>query len=276
MQKMQVDSIFEQAQEAASFIRGQIPETASLGIVLGSGLGSFVDHLENPSKIPYASIPHFPLSTVEGHSGELIFGKLNGTAIWAMSGRFHYYEGYGLHETVFPLRVMKILGVEQLVISNAAGGLNPEFIPGDLMLIEDFIDLFPDNPLRGANISEFGPRFPDMSEPLDQGLIRKAKASAQHLDIAVKTGVYVGIQGPKLETKAEIRYCQVLGGDAIGMSTVPEIIVANQMGIKVLAISVITNQCVPSISSQFSHDAVVSVAERAGEKLAKIIKDVFS
>lgn len=276
MQKIPANSIFNQAEEAAIHIRGQIQETASLGIVLGSGLGSFVDYLEDPIKIPYASIPHFPLSTVEGHSGELIFGKLNGTAIWAMSGRFHYYEGYGLHETVFPLRVMKILGVEQLVISNAAGGLNPEFIPGDLMLIEDFIDLFPDNPLRGANISEFGPRFPDMSEPLDHGLIEKAKASAKLLGIAIKTGVYVGIQGPKLETKAEIRYCQVLGGDAIGMSTVPEIIVANQMGIKVLAISVITNQCMPSISSQFSHDAVVSVAERAGEKLAKIIKNVFS
>ncbi|ERM82664.1 hypothetical protein P872_06535 [Rhodonellum psychrophilum GCM71 = DSM 17998] len=276
MQKFLTDSIFEKAEEAALYIRSQIQEKASLGIVLGSGLGSFVDYLENPIKIPYASIPHFPLSTVEGHSGELIFGKLNGTAIWAMSGRFHYYEGYGLHETVFPLRVMKILEVEQLVISNAAGGLNPEFIPGDLMLIEDFIDLFPDNPLRGANISEFGPRFPDMSEPLDHGLIQKAKASAKHLAIPIKTGVYVGIQGPKLETKAEIRYCQVLGGDAIGMSTVPEIIVANQMGIKVLAISVITNQCVPSISSQFSHDAVVSVAERAGEKLAKIIENVFS
>jgi len=273
---MKVDSIFEKAQKATFFIQGQVQEKATLGIILGSGLGSFVDYLEDSIKIPYASIPHFPLSTVEGHSGELIFGKLNGTPIWAMSGRFHYYEGYGLHETVFPLRVMKILGVEQLVISNAAGGLNPEFIPGDLMLIEDFIDLFPDNPLRGGNISEFGARFPDMSEPLDHGLIEKAKVAANKLNISIKQGVYVGIQGPKLETKAEIRYCQVLGGDAIGMSTVPEIIVANQMGIKVLAISVITNQCVPSVSIQFSHEAVVSVAERAGEKLAKIIENVFS
>ncbi len=266
---------FQKAQQSADFIRTIQPEAAEVGIVLGSGLGGFVDHLQDMVRISYHSIPHFPVTTVEGHSGELIFGNLNGIRIWAMSGRFHYYEAYELNETVFPLRVLKLLGVKRLVVSNAAGGLNPDFEPGDLMLVTDQIDLFPDNPLRGKDALDFGIRFPDMSGPFDTEWQELAKKRAGELGIPLHEGVYVGTKGPSLETRAEIRHFRMIGGDAVGMSTVPEVIAARQMGIKVIGFSVITNQCLPQIPKEFTHEEVVAVANRAGGKLLEILKGIL-
>ena len=234
-----------------------------------------MNELEKQIRIPYSQIPQFPVSTVEGHSGELIFGYLNQVPVLVMSGRFHYYEGYSMKEVVFPIQVMKLLGIDRLIVTNAAGGLNPEFEAGDLMLIEDIINLLPDNPLRGKNESALGPRFPDMSEPFDMEWVEKAKSLSKELSINLKTGVYVGVQGPKLETKAEIRYLRVIGGDAVGMSTVPEIITAHHMGMKVIAFSVITNESIPKIAKEFTHEEVVSVANRAGEKLVRLVKGIL-
>jgi purine-nucleoside phosphorylase len=261
-------------QQTVSFLKGKFPVTPSLGIILGSGLGGLVDQLDKQIRIPYRQIPQFPISTVEGHSGELIFGYLNKVPVLAMSGRFHYYEGYSMREVVFPIQVMKLLGIERLIVTNAAGGLNSEFEAGDLMLIEDIISLLPDNPLRGNNNGTLGPRFPDMSEPFDMDWVQQAKSISKELSINLKTGVYIGVQGPKLETKAEIRYMRVIGGDAVGMSTVPEIIAAHHMGMKVIAFSVITNESIPKVKKEFTHEEVVSVANRAGEKLVGLVKAI--
>ena len=264
----------EKVQVAVDFLVSQVSEMPKTAIILGSGLGGLVEELEIFKRIPYTHIPHFPVSTVEGHGGELIFGLLNAVPVLAMSGRFHYYEGYDMGDVVFPLRVMKILGIERLVVTNAAGGLNEEFEAGDLMLIEDMISLLPDNPLRGKNPEELGPRFPDMSEPFDLEWMKKTKSEAIRLGIDLKEGTYIGLQGPKLETKAEIRYCRIIGGDAVGMSTVPEVIAANHMGMKVLGISVITNESIPKVAKEFTHAEVVAVANQAGKKLVELIKAV--
>jgi purine-nucleoside phosphorylase len=261
-------------QQTVSFLKGEFPVIPSLGVILGSGLGGLVNELDKQIRIPYRQIPLFPISTVEGHSGELIFGFLNKVPVVAMSGRFHYYEGYSMREVVFPIQVMKLLGIERLIVTNAAGGLNPDFEAGDLMLIEDVISLLPDNPLRGKNEDKLGPRFPDMSEPFDLDWSQKAKTISKELTINLKTGVYIGVQGPKLETKAEIRYMRVIGGDAVGMSTVPEIIAAHHMGMKVIAFSVITNECIPKIAKDFTHEEVMAVANLAGEKLLKLVKGI--
>ncbi|MFD2202290.1 purine-nucleoside phosphorylase [Shivajiella indica] len=261
-------------QETVDFISEFLPEIPGVAIILGSGLGGLVNELEGQVSIPYEKIPQFPVSTVEGHSGQLIFGYLNKLPVLAMSGRFHYYEGYSLNEVVFPVRVMKLLGIERLIVTNAAGGLNPEFEAGDLMLIEDIISLMPDNPLRGKNEDNLGPRFPDMSEPFDLGWTEKAKNIAKDMNIDLRTGVYVGLQGPKLETKAEIRYLRIIGGDAVGMSTVSEIIAAHHMGMKVIAFSVITNESIPKVKKEFTHQEVVEVANRAGEKLVRLVKGI--
>jgi purine-nucleoside phosphorylase len=261
-------------QQTVSFLKGKFPVIPGLGIILGSGLGGLVNELEKQIRIPYGQIPQFPISTVEGHSGELIFGYLNKVPVLAMSGRFHYYEGYGMREVVFPIQVMKLLGIERLIVTNAAGGLNPDFEAGDLMLIEDIISLLPDNPLRGKNDNKLGPRFPDMSEPFDLDWVQQAMSISKELAINLKTGVYIGVQGPKLETKAEIRYMRVIGGDAVGMSTVPEIIAAHHIGMKVIAFSVITNESIPKIAKEFTHEEVVSVANRAGEKLVGLVKAI--
>jgi len=261
-------------QQTISFLKGKFPVIPDLGIILGSGLGGLVNELEKPIRIPYGQIPQFPISTVEGHGGELILGYLNKVPVLVMSGRFHYYEGYSMGEVVFPVRVMKSLGIERLIVTNAAGGLNPDFEAGDLMLIEDIISLLPDNPLKGNNDNKLGPRFPDMSEPFDLDWVEKAKSLSKELSINLKTGVYVGVQGPKLETKAEIHYLRIIGGDAVGMSTVPEIITAHHMGMKVIAFSVITNESIPKIAKEFTHEEVVSVANLAGGKLVRLVKSI--
>lgn len=261
-------------QQTISFLKGKFPVIPDLGIILGSGLGGLVNELEKPIRIPYGQIPQFPISTVEGHGGELILGYLNKVPVLVMSGRFHYYEGYSMKEVVFPVQVMKSLGIERLIVTNAAGGLNPDFEAGDLMLIEDIISLLPDNPLKGNNDNKLGPRFPDMSEPFDLDWVEKAKSLSKELSINLKTGVYVGVQGPKLETKAEIHYLRIIGGDAVGMSTVPEIITAHHMGMKVIAFSVITNESIPKIAKEFTHEEVVFVANRAGEKLIRLVKAI--
>ncbi|UJP66570.1 purine-nucleoside phosphorylase [Mongoliitalea daihaiensis] len=261
----------EQAQQAAGYIQSVTKGEADVLVILGSGLGGFVNELEEAQVISYQSIPFFPISTVEGHSGQLMLGKIKGKFVWVMSGRFHYYEGYELEETVFPLRVLSLLGLKGLIVSNAAGGLNPDFSVGDLMLITDHIDKFPSNALRGKDAMDFGIRFPDMSEPYSQAWIAQAKSEALGLGISLREGTYVGVTGPSLETKAEINYYRTLGGDAVGMSTVPEVIAAQQMGMKVLGFSVITNECIPKNNQSFSHDSVVEVAQQAGRKLQKLI-----
>ncbi|WP_373520485.1 purine-nucleoside phosphorylase [Aquiflexum sp.] len=262
--------------ESAEFIKKKIGGTPKVGIILGSGLGGLVDDIEEKSIIPYSEIPHFPVSTVEGHKGELIYGFLKGSPIIAMAGRFHYYEGYDMANVVFPIRVMKLLGVEKLIITNAAGGLNTDFEVGDLMLIEDFISRFPDNPLRGFNEEEFGPRFPDMSEPFDKEWIEQTFSKAEELDIILKRGTYMGVTGPVLETKAEIRFLKLIGGDAVGMSTVPEVIAAIHLGMKVLGFSVITNESIPKVAKEFAHADVVDVAQRSGKKLVALVKEIVN
>lgn len=262
--------------ESAEFITKSIGGTPTIGIILGSGLGGLADDIEDKCIIPYSEIPHFPVSTVEGHKSELIYGFLQGKAVIAMAGRFHYYEGYDMAEVVFPIRVMKLLGVEKLIVTNAAGGLNPDLEVGDLMLIEDIISRLPDNPLRGINQEEFGPRFPDMNESFDQEWINQTHSKASELGIILKRGTYLGVTGPVLETRAEIRFLRSIGGDAVGMSTVPEVIAANHVGIKVLGISVITNESIPKVFKEFTHAEVVHVAKQAGKKLVTLIKSVIS
>ncbi len=218
---------------------------AHIGIILGTGLGGLVNHLDIEYSIEYKDIPHFPEATVESHSGSLIYGKLEGKQVIVMSGRFHYYEGYSMEEVTFPIRVMKMLGVRTLLVSNAAGGINPDYKPASLMILDDHINMIPANPLVGKNYSKLGPRFVDMSEPYDGKLIKKMEDIAMRLNIHVNKGVYVSWIGPSLETRAEYRFIKIMGADVVGMSTVPEVIVANHMGIKVAAISVVTDLCDP-------------------------------
>jgi purine-nucleoside phosphorylase len=265
----------DKARQAAEFIESRFKGFSDTLIILGSGLGGFVKALENSTSIPYSAIPYFPTSTVDGHSGELIFGFIQHKPVWVMNGRFHYYEGYALEETVFPLRVLSMLGLKKMIVSNAAGGLNPDFSVGDLMLITDHIDKFPSNSLRGKDAMDFGIRFPDMSEPYDSNLMKTAFAKAEKLGIPLKSGVYTGVTGPSLETRAEIHYFRTLGGDAVGMSTVPEVIAANQMGIQVLGFSVITNECVPKNKEVFSHGQVVEVANKAGLAMQSLIISII-
>ena len=243
-----------------------MPETA---IILGTGLGELVNHIDIEKEIPYQHIPNFPVSTVEGHSGKLIFGKLGTKEILAMQGRFHYYEGYDMKQVTFPVRVMKQLGIKHLFVSNAAGGMNPAFAVGDLMIIRDHINLFPEHPLRGKNFEELGVRFPDMSEAYSKRLIDKALKIAADNNIKVQQGVYVGTQGPTFETPAEYKYFHTIGGDAVGMSTVPEVIVARHGGIEVFAISVITDLGVEGIVEKASHE---EVQKAAAAKMTLIMK----
>lgn len=227
--------------ETAAYITEKVGEMPKTAIILGTGLGELVKHIDIKVAIPYSEIPNFPVSTVEGHSGRLIFGNLGSKYIMAMQGRFHFYEGYSMKEATFPVRVMNKLGVKTLFVSNAAGGMNPEFRIGDLMIINDHINLFPEHPLRGKNYNDLGPRFPSMDEPYSHRLIKKAKEIAAEKNIRLMEGVYVGTQGPTFETPAEYRYFSRIGGDAVGMSTVPEVIVARHMGMEVFGMSVITD-----------------------------------
>jgi purine-nucleoside phosphorylase len=262
--------------EAVAFIQNLYPTKPAVGIVLGSGLGSFTAEIAVEKEIPYSDIPHFPVSTVEGHSGKLIFGELGGKKVVAMAGRFHYYEGYDTSEVVFPIRVMKFLGIQTLLVSNAAGGTNKDWKVGDLMIIKDHISQFTPNPLVGKNLPEFGPRFPDMSEPYKNDLINKAKAIAANKDIFLREGVYFGVTGPTFETRAEYKMIHLLGGDAVGMSTVQEVIAAVHMGLPVFAMSVITDIGIRDEENTITHDEVLQAAKEAEPKLTYIFKELIA
>jgi purine-nucleoside phosphorylase len=267
--------MLEKIQEAVAFIRGKIAHAPVAGVVLGSGLGNFTGEIQVELEIPYSEIPHFPVSTVEGHSGKLIFGKMKDRLIVAMAGRFHFYEGYTPQEVVFPIRVMKYLGIKYLLLSNAAGGVNPEYKVGDLMLIQDHISQFTPNPLIGKNDPEFGPRFPDMSEPYKKSLLQRAKAIATAANIDLKEGVYVSVTGPTFETRAEYKMIQVLGGDVVGMSTVQEVIVASHMGIPCFAISVVTDVGIREEENVITHEEVLEAAKHAEPKLTHIFRELI-
>lgn len=246
-----------------------------LGIILGTGLGALVNDIDIEFQIAYDQIPHFPVSTVESHSGKLIFGQLGGRRVVVMQGRFHYYEGYSMQQVTFPVRVMKLLGIKALVVSNAAGGLNPSFQLGDLMIINDHINLLPENPLVGRNLDELGDRFPDMSQPYMRSWVGKALGIAKEKGIRVHEGVYVAVSGPNLETPAEYRYLRIIGADAVGMSTVPEVIVANHMKLPVLAISVITDLCYGEIKP-VSVPEIIAAAMQAEPGMTTIIEEMIS
>jgi purine-nucleoside phosphorylase len=267
----------KQIREAVEFIRTRTRLKPEIGIILGTGLGGLAKEIRKETVIDYEEIPHFPISTVESHHGKLIFGKLAGKRVVAMQGRFHYYEGYTMQQITFPVRVMGAkggLGVKTLLISNAAGALNPLFRRGDVMIIVDHINLLGDNPLIGPNDDEIGPRFPDMSEAYSRKLVALAEDTALEQKIKVQKGVYVAMTGPNLETGAEYRFLRIIGADAVGMSTIPETIVANHMGVKVLGISIITDECFPDALKPTNVEEIIAVANKAEPKLTKIMKEV--
>lgn len=262
--------MFEKIVETAEFLKSKGISNPEVGIVLGTGLGKLVNEIQVIHELDYADIPYFPLSTVEFHKGKLIYGLLGGKKVLAMQGRFHYYEGYSLAEVTFPIRVMKTLGIRWLLLSNAAGAMNPEFRKGELMLLDDHINLLPDNPLTGKNIDELGPRFPDMSCPYDRVLNQYFRKVAIDCGIKLHEGVYVAVSGPNLETRAEYRFLRGIGADAVGMSTVPEVIVANHMGLPCAAISVLTDECDPDHLEPADIDDIIKTAGKAEEKLIRL------
>ena len=268
-------SMLQKIQETAEFLKSKMRTSPETAIILGTGLGSLVNEITEKYEIEYKDIPNFPLSTVEGHSGKLIFGKLGNKEIMAMQGRFHFYEGYSMKEVTFPVRVMRELGIKTLFVSNAAGGMNPDFLIGDLMIINDHINFFPEHPLRGKNIP-YGDRFPDMSAAYDKGLIAMAKEIAAEKGIRVVEGIYLGTQGPTFETPAEYRMFHRMGGDAVGMSTVPEVIVARHCGIRVFGISVITDLGVEGIVVECSHEEVQKAADEAQPKMTTIFREIIN
>lgn len=269
-------SMIEKYKETADFILDGLDYQPEVGIILGSGLGGLADKIEKDKEIPYEDIPNFPVSTVEGHQGKLILGTLGCKKVVAMQGRFHYYEGYPMDKVTFGVRVMKYLGIQFLFVSNAAGGMNPEFNIGDIMIIQDHINYFPVNPLVGQNFNELGPRFPDMSQAYNKELISNAKSIAKKHNMAYREGVYIGSSGPSLETPAEYKMFRIWGADATGMSTVPEVIVAHHMGIKCFGLSVITNTDKPSDEEKgTTHDAVQNVAQRAEPGMTLLIKELL-
>lgn len=274
----------ERINEAAGFIRGRAQAEAArsaepeVGLILGSGLGPLAEEVENPLVIPYAEIPNFPVATVAGHAGRLVLGRLEGRRVAVMQGRFHYYEGYSMTEVTFPVRVMKALGIRALILTNASGGVNVDFAPGDLMLIRDHINLIGDNPLRGPNDPDLGPRFPDLSEAWDPALRGLARRVAESEGIPVREGVYVALSGPTYETPAEVAFVRAIGGDAVGMSTVPEAIVARHAGLRLLGVSCVTNVHLPPGypgRKKVDHREVMDVANRAGSDLSRILRGVL-
>ena len=268
--------MLEKFNESADYIKSQTSIRPSIGIILGTGLGGLVNEINIVDEIPYENIPNFPVSTVKGHSGKLIFGELGGKKVMAMQGRFHYYEGYTLQEVTFPVRVMKIMGIKNLFVSNASGGVNPNFEIGEIMIQNDHINLFPGNPLIGKNIEELGTRFPDMSEAYDPNLIKIASDIAKENNIKVSYGCYAGLTGPTLETPAEYKYVFNIGADAVGMSTVPEVIVARHMNIPCFAISIITDLGVPGKIQKVSHQDVIEVAAKQEPKMTLIMKELIA
>lgn len=261
--------------ESRKLIQSRWATAPKVGLILGTGLGGLSEQIEAPVKIPYEEVPHFPRTTVESHAGQLVCGNLSGVPIVAMEGRFHFYEGYSLKEVTFPVRVMRALGAEILIVTNAAGGLNTQFELADLMIIEDHIDLLPENPLRGPNDDNLGPRFPDMSEPYDRKLIDLARSSALELGIAAHKGVMVAVSGPNLETRAEYRMLKMMGADVVGMSTIPEVIVAAHAGLRVLAFSVVTDMCLPDALEPVAIEKIIATAGEGGEKLSRLIPHVL-
>ncbi|HVX49404.1 MAG TPA: purine-nucleoside phosphorylase [Chitinophagaceae bacterium] len=267
-------AVMQQLAETTGFIKSKYANAPTAGIILGSGLGNLVSEIAVEQEIPYREIPHFPISTVQGHGGKLIFGELNGKKVVVMQGRFHFYEGYTPKQIAYPVRVMKMLGVHTLLVSNAAGGTNTSFKVGDLMIIRDHISLFVPNPLVGPNDEEIGTRFPDMSEPYDKGLIAKAKEVGVKYGFDLKEGVYTGLTGPSFETRAEYKLIKILGGDAVGMSTIQEIITAVHAGLKVFGVSVITNMGIREEENTMTHEEVLALAKEAEPKLGLLFKEM--
>ena len=268
-----VSEMYEQARDAAEIIRDKAGVEPKVAMILGSGLGALAEECEDAVAIDYSEIPGFPVSAVEGHAGELVVGRLEGVDVAIMKGRAHYYEGWTMKEVTFPVRAFDLLGIEYLVVTNSAGGANPDYVPGDLMIIKDHINFTGDNPLRGPNEDGFGPRFPDMSDPYDASLREMVRAVAEELSIDVKEGVYAGMAGPTYETLAEVKMIQVTGGDAVGMSTVPEVIVANHCGMKVAGISCITNMAAGLSKQKLSHDEVKETADMVRETFSGLVRN---
>ncbi|MEI7594277.1 MAG: purine-nucleoside phosphorylase [Bacteroidota bacterium] len=268
--------MLEKIYETTNFIKSKISSSPEIGIILGTGLGGLVDEIVIEQSIAYEEIPNFPISTVEGHSGRLIFGLLSGKKVVAMQGRFHYYEGYNMQEVTFPIRVMKHLGIQRLFLSNASGGMHPDFEIGDLMILTDHINMLPEHPLRGKNFKELGPRFPDMSEPYEHSIIKKALILGEKLGIKLQQGTYLATSGPTFETPAEYQMFRNTGADAVGMSTVPEVIVAKHMGIPCFAISIITDLGVPGKIVEISHEEVLKVAAIAEKKMTALIREILA
>ncbi|WP_164104021.1 purine-nucleoside phosphorylase [Candidatus Laterigemmans baculatus] len=268
--------LYDKVTEAAAFIRSRWSGTPQTGLILGTGLGGLAAEIETEATISYEEIPHFPKSTTTSHRGQLVCGKLDGVPVIAMEGRFHMYEGYPLKQITLPIRVFKALGAEMLVVSNACGGLNPNYNCGDIMLIEDQINLMGDNPLIGINDDRLGPRFPDMCEPYDQRMIDVALAVARRNDIVAHKGVFVAVAGPNLETRAEYRYLRTIGADVVGMSTVPETIVAVHSGLKVIGFSVVTDMCLPDALKPASVEEIIAVATRAEPQLTRLVRETIA
>jgi purine-nucleoside phosphorylase len=268
--------LLERMEEAKSFIQARISAAPQIGLILGSGLGELADDIQDAVRIPYESIPHFPVSTVEGHAGQLVTGRLQNKTVIAMQGRFHYYEGYSMQDVTFPVRVMKALGVQQLIVTNACGGMNPAFKPGDLMIIKDHLNLTGANPLIGFNEPALGPRFPDMSRAYTPELLALVRDTAQSLGIEVQQGVYAGISGPNYMTPAELTMLRTLGGDAVGMSTVPEVIVASHMRMQVIGISCVTDMAIGEELEPLSHEQVIEVANRTKPRFIKLVKEIVA
>jgi purine-nucleoside phosphorylase len=267
--------MWKQVQQTVSFIKERIFFAPEYGVILGSGLGSFTDEMEVVFTLPYNEIPNFPVSTVQGHKGALVFGTIGDKKVVAMQGRFHFYEGYSMKEVTFPIRVMKFLGVEKLIVSNASGGVNPKYKVGAIVLIKDHINMTPEHPLRGENDARFGPRFVNMSEPYSRKMIAKAKELAKELGVVVHEGIYLGLQGPTFETLAEYRMVKILGADCVGMSTVPEVIVARHMDLETFGISVITDMGDEKSIGTISHDEVLEAAKNAEPKVRSLIKELI-
>jgi purine-nucleoside phosphorylase len=266
--------LLQRLEETCSFLAGKTSIRPRIGLILGSGLGELADQLEQPDSIDYGMIPHFPVSTVEGHAGKLVFGRLEGQPVVAMQGRFHYYEGYSMQEVTYPVRVMKALGVQMLLVTNACGGLNPSFQPGNLMIIRDHLNLTGSNPLIGPNEPSLGPRFPDMSRAYAPDLAELAKQTAAALGIEVREGVYAGISGPNYMTPAELKMLRLLGADAVGMSTVPEVIVASHAGLQMIGIACVTDMAIAETLEPLTHEQVIEVANRTKPKFIALVKGI--
>ena len=268
-------NLFSKLTQTCEYIKSKSKYNPTIGLILGSGLGSLANQIEEAEYYPYETLPNFPISTVEGHAGRLVIGKLQNKTVIAMEGRFHYYEGYSMNEVTFPVRVMKLLGVETLIVTNAAGAVNTSFTPGDLMIINDHINFCGNNPLIGKNLSELGTRFPDMSQAFNKDLILKAKNIAKSINLYIKEGVYVMASGPSYETPAEIKMYRLLGGDAVGMSTVPEVIVANHCGMKVLGISCMTNMAAGILDQPLNHEEVIETSNKVKKDFIKLMQEII-